>query len=279
MTQCPLIAIISKYYETIIQILSKDIASHYNLQNNSTKCLNTCIILIYILFGSKLMIASKSCNTHHVRKRRNQSHSTIPSDNIETLQKSLYRISKSGSMFYYIMLTDAHLPLKNTTIYFPGHTFIIEKTISQQYYIYQSYINKYNLHTHMKKQKCKPLNVEKVKEIIFNIKKLCNNDNKIVWDYDILKFWKDFTNVDTYEYLGAQLRGIHFCFKRYSSKHLYTNLEYFSLFHTKKIQLLVEKQEYDYYNSISNEDKSLSIFQLKNNLDKLKKKIDMLPKK
>ncbi len=267
MSHCAAISMISKYYDTIIQLMTKEISNHYNLQYNSTKCLNTCVILIYILFGAKQMMLSKSCNTHEVRARKSKTL-MFQSDTISNLEKSLVRRNRNGSVFYYVMLTDAHLPLNDTNIYFPGHTFIIEKTVSRQYFIYQSYINNYNLHSYMQKQSCKPIDLSKMKQIIANLKTLCNGS--YVWNDDMIKFWKDFTNVDTRQFRGARLQGIHFCFKRYSSNTLHTNLERFTSYFIKRLDVLIKKQAYDYYKDVSNSIKSLSIFTLKNNVSKLR---------
>lgn len=114
-------------------------------------------------------------------------------------------------------MNDAQFPHpKHGTVNFPGHVFLIERSYEDQkgvvhFNIYQSYINKYTLKEYYEQMN----NTLRVKFV--DIQRLLQKIKYILfaktWDHLCVKYWKDFTHVDTSNLLGATHRDhMYICF-------------------------------------------------------------------
>jgi len=147
---------------------------------------------------------------------------------INKFEKQLYmRYSNKYSIYFYVMLTDSKEMINydnNDIPYFPGHTFLIEKLDGNNFKIYQSYINNYDLKKYMHRYECNSINGIQMKSIINTIKYICSNNNDYKWDESIKKNWKYLTDVDSENFSGTTIKGIHFCYKRFTTKQALHNV-------------------------------------------------------
>lgn len=165
------------------------------------------------------------------------------------------------------MLTDSHelvYPGRHSTQslkqgpYFPGHTFLIEKHPNNKFTIYQSYINEFDLPTFMITNGCITFTADQVKDMVSLVAHICDHGGDHEWDINVNEKWKVLTGVDGKKFMGVTIKGIHFCYKRFTTKQALKNI-YSSLTHVmrypavqikldhhtrRKLQVLKDKLEY-----------------------------------
>ena len=154
------------------------------------------------------------------------------------LKKDLTKKDNNKRYFYYILMTNNDMEksdiLSNsasTTQSFPGHVFIIDKfpdcnNNEPNYNVYQSYINQYDLKGHYKKNK----NSMKVQnnDINFVLNGIFNIVSNPVWNKEAIKFWNDFTFVETNNLLNYKTDKINLCYSKISIEDCYKEFYRFS---------------------------------------------------
>lgn len=228
-TRKTLINLISKYYDTLYHTLSIELSNYYFIEPSKiTKCLNTCILLIYLLFHSRAVKAMGYCDTIKTRERAIHGYDSFDA-NITRLEKKLLSEQRvNTSIFYYVMLTDSkefrrpEYDVGNSSsynIYFPGHTLLIEKMPRNKFHIYQSYINEYDLPSYMENDiGGKRLWTKKDMNNIINMIKYMCNDNGNLWNAKMTTDWMTLTGVNAIHFEGATINGVYFCFQRFTTK-------------------------------------------------------------
>lgn len=203
--RCDLGYILKEYVRPMMQLLTNDI-SEYNMQLLTTKCLNTSVMLMFFLLGPvKGISKANKCDSNRVKEMHKNGLVT----NTQVTSQMMSTILRKGRKYrqlYYILMNDAEFPYpqSNQNAFFPGHVFIIEKVPSQNepyFYFYQSYINEYDLKGHVAKHNdTLKMTYQEVAELLKKIHYIIHNG---VWDEDCVRYWKDFTYVDTSNILGS----------------------------------------------------------------------------
>ena len=202
--RCDVVFTLKNYIKPLMQLLTNDIPS-YNMQLLTTKCLNKAVFLVIMLIGSKAIKMADFCDTHATIKRHNEKNddnATI----LTKLEKDLLKKNIEHRLIYYVLLTYAHFPQKESSVYFPGHVVVIEKTPGEgsdnpTYFSYQSYINEYDLAGHFEKSK------GSIKYTYSKMMKFIKDLRSIVlsktWTLESSRKWKQFTFVDTNNLLDS----------------------------------------------------------------------------
>lgn len=276
---CKYIHIVSKYIVSILQVMNVTFSKSYTNNLISTKCLNTAVMLIILLLGDKKIKAIQQCDVPNTIKR----HISFEDNNKLIADKLIKSLCKSSvqNCLYYIMLTDGRLSNSiyiNQTKYFPGHVFIVEKR-QNDYYIYQSYISKYDLNAFMVKNKCKKYNVAEVKNMCMFFKKFLGQN--YVWDDVAVEKWLKLTDVDTSEFKSYNTNNIFICFKKFRVKTVKNMINRFIETSLADIQKHINDKNVLHYMSTSFLHNSLSskpydIGSLKKNFEKMNKELNSI---
>lgn len=271
---CHYVFLISKYLTSILQFMNITFAEAYTNNLITTKCLNTAVMLIIILIGSDKIKSIQQCDVPNTIQRH-LSHQDNNKHIMKKLQASLCSKRSKKAYMYYIMLTDGKLSNVNKwkgNNYFPGHVFIIEKTVDHKYYIYQSFIAKYDLNEFIVKNKCKMHDLKEVQDMCLFFKKFLKSNN--VWDDEAIMYWRKLTGVDTSEFKDHRTDNIYLCFKRFDIDKTKQKIQAFVSGALKTIQGNIENNNLTQYISYNHQSNNLSaipynIFDLKNNFKKL----------
>ena len=273
---CKYIYIISKYIVSILQVMNVTFSTSYTNNLISTKCLNTAVMLIVLLLGERKIKAIQQCDVPNTIKR----HITFEDNNILIANKLIKSLCKSSvkNYLYYIMLTDGRLSNsvnQNQTKYFPGHVFIVEKR-QHNYYIYQSYISKYDLNDFIVKNKCRKYNITEVKEMCSFFKRFLGQH--YVWDDVAVEKWLKLTDVDTSDFKSYNTNNIYICFKKFRVKTVKNMINKFIEKSLRDIQYQINNKNILHYMSTSFLNNSLSskpfdIVSLKKNFQKMNKEL------
>lgn len=280
---CDVIDIILRNIVPIMQVLSVKLPD-YNMQLKTTKCLNTAVMLSYILSHSKNMKRVEYCSVSKINKRYEKSgnerkyilkvHRDLERDLLNKRDRKRY--------FYYILITNYDmkkrakrhgLPYDNSgddKRSFPGHVFIIDKFPATNnscnpkvpiYRIYQSYINQYDFNGYKAKNgnKLKLNDPQKILDGLYNI---VSNDE---WNKKAVKFWKDFTFVDTDDLVGFETKGLNLCYQKIQIDYCYERFYKFVDDVLKELRIEIEKGNKDTFKldiELSKNLQQLSITQL-----------------
>lgn len=183
MAPCSFVDVIRKHIPAIMQLVGARLRDHYFMGMITTKCLNTAVMMAYLLCGVESMATVKQCDTNLVKDRFKTAVTSGIDTRIatmQTLRKALISKPKVRSVrdrdVFYVMLTHSVLPRhdgnsppsnmndfannaspnsnKNEKM-FPGHVFVIERSwkanvydktvLEPRYSIYQSYIGEYDM--------------------------------------------------------------------------------------------------------------------------------------
>ena len=217
---CNIGFIIKNHVKCIMQLLTNDIPQ-FNLRLQTTKCLNTAVMLMQFLLGSKGLQIVDACDTRDVIDRHKSGIET--NDNLlKELKKQVLSKREKTRTLYYILLSDGYFPTtdennNNTQKYFPGHVFILEKiyniSIKQHiYYFYQSYINKYSLMEHIEMNKGLKISQKRAEELLDDLSSVIKSPT---WNNDNVKKWYDMTFVDSSDFLETQSQQqFYLCFRK-----------------------------------------------------------------
>jgi hypothetical protein len=217
---CNIGFIIKNHVKCIMQLLTNDIPQ-FNFRLQTTKCLNTAVMLMQFLLGSKGLQIVDACDTRDVIDRHKNG---IDNNDVllEELRKQVLSKREKTRTLYYILLSDGYFPAKDennndTQKYFPGHVFILEKiynTATKQhiYYFYQSYINKYSLTEHIEMNKGLKISQKRAEELLNDLSYVVKSPT---WNNDNVKKWYDMTFVDSSDFLETQSKQqFYLCFRK-----------------------------------------------------------------
>lgn len=275
---CRYVFLISNYLTSILQYMNITFASSYTNNLITTKCLNTAVMLVILLVGSDKIKSIQQCDVPNTIQRH-VSHEENNKTIMRRLHASLCSINSKKPCMYYIMLTDGRLSNVNRakgTSYFPGHVFIVEKTVKHEFYVYQSFIAKYDLNDFIVKNKCKKHSLSEVKDMCAFFKRFLKAGN--VWDEEAVVYWKKLTSVDTSDFKDHETSNIFLCFKRFEIERIKQNISRFVSDATDTIQGHIENNNLSQYISNAHQSNQLSavphsIFHLKDNFDKMKREL------
>lgn len=223
------------YITPLMQCLTNDIRD-YNMQLITTKCLNTAVMLMFFLLGKNGIKHANYCDSHDMVKRH-KSGEDNKKHVIAKMQRIILNPRVQQRYIYYILMNDAEFPHpKQGTVFFPGHVFLIERTYdgTVNYNIYQSYINKYTLKEYYEQMNnTLRVNYVYVQRLLQKIKYILFADS---WDDLCVKYWKDFTHVDTSNLLGAKHRDhLFICFSHEKLKTCVMNIANYTKAKLKQI--------------------------------------------
>lgn len=217
---CNIGFIIKNHVKCIMQLLTNDLPQ-FNIRLQTTKCLNTAVMLMQFLLGNKGLQIVDACDTRDVidRHKNGIEHNDII---IQELRKQLFSKREKSRTLYYILLSDGYFPGKdanNNDIqkYFPGHVFILEKiynvsTNQHIFYFYQSYINKYSLTEHIEMNNGLKISHKRAEELINDLSSVLKSPT---WNNDNVKKWYDMTFVDSSDFLETQShQQFYLCFRK-----------------------------------------------------------------
>jgi len=211
-----LVFIISKYSRQIMQVLDVDIKPLYQTGMKDTKCLYTAVMLIYLLTGCKCLKLIKKCDVKYtIERNHNHSKGNVDSLILNTLRKRLFmKQSTSDTRLFYVLISDGHYENKTRNAFFPGHVMVIEHS-GDQYFIYQSYIDKYTLNTSLGRtlSECKPIHNEELDSYIDLFSQIV--DQNFTWKKTHISKWNSLTRVKPKHLLGLKNKNstVHVCFK------------------------------------------------------------------
>jgi hypothetical protein len=210
--RCDIGYVLKNYVKPLMQTLTNDVRNFY-MKLLTTKCLNTAVMLSIFMLGKRRGIEiANFCDTVKTRKRH-LDHLDDTKQILSQFQKDIQSQQFKHREFYYVLLTDGSFPYadtKTSSAYFPGHVFILEKIPSDPptFYMYQSYINKYDLNEHVQKNRGSlKISQERVNYIIDTLDYILHTD---VWDDECVRRWKKMTFVDTGTMRGSLCKNRFF---------------------------------------------------------------------
>lgn len=277
--RCDIVYVLKKYVKPLMQTLTVDIKEYY-MRLLVSKCLNTAVMLAVFMLGKEKGISiANYCDTEKTRirhKNNEESNNSI----LAWFKKDIFSKNiKSHRYLYYILLTDGKFTFEDQTkpyAFFPGHVFIIEKFPSKNgtlpnYYLYQSYINEYDLEGHVKKNNnTLKLDYDRLKKIINGLVYILNVEK---WDDNCVDYWKTLTFVDSSYLKDSQCKGNYFlCVKK---ARVYDCLKYIEEYTAEKIQEITpmvnadKNQIYGDKSLYDERQTPLTVFQMYTNLKKL----------
>lgn len=281
LSDCNVTTLILKYLVPIFQYLSIEMKD-YNMKLKTTKCLNTAVMLVYIL-GSQKDIDTKVeyCDTENINKRYKkiktiEKKREKKADILNKLEKDLLTENIRYRYFYYILMTHTKMTKgEKKDGWFPGHVFIIEKSKDCQkklrYKIFQSYINQYDLDGHYKRNNnSMEIKNNNIKSIVTGMKNILL---KKKWNSNAVKFWNQLCYVDTSDIKGYDTDNINLCYKKIKIENCYKNLLKFTEKARKNIKSNIDKGNINHYkvdqDDNKNKVKELTIYQLYDRFNQL----------
>lgn len=248
--RCDLGFIIKDHIQALMQMLTNDLPQ-FNFRMQTTKCLNTAVMLVQFLLGNKGLQIANSCDTRAVISRHSQGMESNESV-LHDLKKQLFSKREKTRVLYYILLSDGYFPTQSGTDnrYFPGHVFILEKAWDQAqqkhiYYFYQSYINKYTLREHIMMNKGLVITQERANELMTHLEKVLKSET---WSTENVKRWYDMTFADSSNLLNSNSRQRFFlCFRKAKTSVCLEKLEQFLTKHRRRLMKMPASRMDDVY--------------------------------
>lgn len=249
--RCDLGYVIKDYVVPLIQLLSHDLKD-YNMKMQTTKCLNTGVMLMLFMVGKKGLQITDYCDSVRVVQR----HRAMKDSNtliLEALMKMLLNKSFKLRQVCYVLLSDGYFKSAAGNIYFPGHVFVLEKFWENgeiYFNIYQSYINEYDLKGHFDNMNGSVrLTYSDVAHLLKKLSYIVMND---VWDTISTQYWKEITNVDASKFEGyTTTDNICTCFKSAPLKSCVNNIERYV---KKKLKTINKMPPSQFDTGLSNKD-------------------------
>lgn len=279
--RCDLGYIIKDHIKLLMQLLTNDLPQ-FNFRMQTTKCLNTAIMLVQFLLGDKGLKMADSCDTRAVITRHSQG---IETNNIimTDLKKQLFSKREKSRTLYYILLSDGYFPTQESVDkkYFPGHVFILEKiwdTSSKQhmYYFYQSYINKYTLREHIVMNKGLLITTKRASELINHLERVLNSET---WSQESVKMWYDMTFADSSNLLESNSKQRFFlCFRKAKTTICLEKVKKYLTRHARRLKKQPAHQLDDIYGDASLYDEGSKPFtnrQVMTHIDELLQKMSV----
>lgn len=211
---CDLAYVIKDHLPAIFQLMNVEIPS-YNIQLQTTKCLNTAVIMLYLFAGKDALAATNFCDVPNVRKRAttvDYSQHVWAALKAELLCPAAKELPRT---LFYVMLTNGNLPLRtdrHSVKMFPGHVFVLERLHGgKRYNMYQSYIGHYDMSEQINMVKSLSMSRPKMTKVIDCLGRVVS---KKVWDKEATRDWKVVSLVDEARFLDHMVRGnISLCYR------------------------------------------------------------------
>ena len=289
---CEITEIIMNYLDSFVQLCSYKIDG-YHINMRTTKCLNTAVVLTYLLSGKENISTIEYCDVDSIKNRFNKlnslSQKKLLSKSILDELKINLSVPEDDRFFYYILLTNNTMDKSNKinlnqkeTMHFPGHVFIIDKFLNKnicndninsnnsknnsknnnknnnnsknnkknnnnsknnnkkynvdkksedklkekiEYKIYQSYINKYDLKGHYKKNN-NSLRLKTDQNVTINylIEGFENIIYNEVWNENAVEFWNYLTFVDTNHLVNYKTDKMFICYQKIKVNSCYNQI-------------------------------------------------------
>lgn len=251
---CDIGYVIKDHVKLLMQLLTNDLPQ-FNLKLQTTKCLNTAIMLMQFLIGDKGIKIANACDTREVISR----HSQGEDDNnviLEQLSRQLFSKREKSRTLYYILLSDGYFEkvsqgdLLSQSKYFPGHVFILEKIYDNVindhvFFFYQSYINQYTLSDHIRMNKGLKISKSRAKQLIDDLTHVLTSKT---WDKDNVRRWYDMTFADSSDLLNSSSQQkFYLCFRKAKTT---TCLQRLEKYLKSKQQILISKVEEGHGNDV-----------------------------
>ena len=235
---CDIGYILKDYVNVLIQALTNDIVE-FNMENLTTKCLNTAVMIMFFLLGKNGIDVADACDCSEYNKksrdRLEQGYTQQNSDILQKLKLSILSKSDKKRQLYYIMLTDSYLQINEShEKYFPGHVIVVEKVplnneAKDVYYnMYQSYVNEYDLKGYYEKSKDTfYISYNKMKEFLGALAYIFTTST---WDTKCVELWKNITYADSKDFVGYDIKNKFFiCYQKVEAKYCFENLEEYAV--------------------------------------------------
>ncbi len=218
-TTPPIATVVRDFVKPIIQALSVEVTD-YRMRLVTTKCLNTAVAFMYLFFGKRALADTMYCDVPNVVKRHTNEGTDTNKSVLHFLKSALTNKTDKTRFAFYVMLTDGYFvhPSSGKKVFFPGHVMVWEKVPGEggeiQYYIYQSYINKYDFKGSLEFRES-PEGRVSAAHMAYYLACLEWFNKNHVWDETMAKFWQDLTNVDTSDMLGCKPdNAFYMCFRK-----------------------------------------------------------------
>lgn len=224
--RCDIVYILVHYVTPLMQCLTNDIKD-WNMQLITTKCLNTAVMLMYFLMGPKGISHAEYCDSRRMQEEHKKG-AMKNKDMLSKMKRIMLNPRVRQRYIYYILINDATFPHPTKgTVFFPGHVFLVERTVddmhNSSFNVYQSYINEYDLKEYMTARKNTfRYTFSQMQRLLAKIRYIINAET---WDDLCVKYWKDFTHVNTSDLVGAQHKGnLFICFSHDKLKSCVANI-------------------------------------------------------
>ena len=211
---CDLGYIVKDHNPAEKQLLTNELRE-YNMQMITTKCLNTAVMMMYLMLGADALKTTRYCDVEDVVDRFVKGHDPPVSSIVDALVRDMGRrdTGRDQLHLFYIMITDGEMKravkpvggnhrASEPVAYFPGHVFVIEKLPRGTFNMYQSYINHYDLEKHIDANGSLSVGYNRMMQLMRGLQSMMK---KRVWDKECTRFWMDLTN--TPESHAAQFEG------------------------------------------------------------------------
>lgn len=267
--RCDMGYIVANYVTPMMQCLTNDLKS-FNMQLRTTKCLNTAVMMMFFFIGSKATKRANTCESSKVRTSYMQGL-TNNVEKVNQLTQQILRRSKTRSLFY-ILMNDGEMQHEqpHQTSYFPGHVFVIEKypddNGSNEYNVYQSYINQYDLKGYLQKTKNTfKYTYHQMVELMENLRYILHEAP--VWDQRCVDIWMKFTKVDSSTFIGAKHRDVvSICYTKDRMKCCLTNIERYAKQKLREMNSLKQHEVYGNASLYDHREQPMKVHEIKTHL-------------
>lgn len=222
--RCDLGYIIKDHIKCVFQLLTNELPQ-YNFRLQTTKCLNTAVMLMFFFLGERGLKMAEECDTRSVIARH-ESNLENNADITKELKSQLFSKREKARTVYYILLSDGYFPKPLGTqtapstpeqVYFPGHVFVLEKIWDESkqehyFYFYQSYINQYTLQGHVEHNKGLRISHKRATELLTDLEQVLTSPT---WSANNVQKWYDMTFASSETLKDSHSRNRFFlCFRK-----------------------------------------------------------------
>lgn len=215
---CDIAYVIKDHLPAVFQLMNVVVPA-YNIQLQTTKCLNTAVIMLYLFAGEKALEATSFCDVPNVRARALTADfslgvwTDLRSQLLQAAAKDLPR------MLFYVMLTNGKMPLvtdSRVSKMFPGHVFVLERLHGgRRFNMYQSYIGHYDMSRQIDMVKSLSMSRARMTNVMDCLGRVVC---KTVWDEQATRDWQVVCLVNESRFLNHKVRGnICLCFRSVST--------------------------------------------------------------
>jgi hypothetical protein len=254
---CDIGSVVQHYVLPLMQLAANDVPEGY-VELNTTKCLSTAVMFLFLFLGSPspsdrdsksrgvegALWHARRCNVPRVRRLNADKDSSLA--NIDLLAHDVLSPG-TGRTLYYVMITDGDLHRGTEKRVFPGHVFVVEKTLSRRgvalprFNLYQSYIDNYDFAGHAQRAKGTGYSVARMRLLLQGLREMFSGD--ATWSPSTVRFWKRLTHVDSTEWVSFSLKGaVFFCFSKAETTACMSNLRKYATSKASEIEALIKEK-------------------------------------